>query len=156
MPVHALAGHLVIITAPLATLVALVYAWRPTSRRGMRLPLVVFSVLNAALAIWAGTAGSALLGTLRTTAQGAGQTLSPTVLSHAHEGDYLTLSSVVLVVAVLTVVWWVLAPGREKSAGAIAASWVLTAAVVAVWWFTGTTLAEALESVWSHHTLWKT
>lgn len=36
MPIHALVGHLVIITAPLAALVALIYAWFPRSRRGGR------------------------------------------------------------------------------------------------------------------------
>ncbi|GIH94328.1 hypothetical protein ACFFMN_05675 [Planobispora siamensis] len=155
MPVHVLAGHLVIVTAPLAALLALVYAWRPAVRRGMRLPLVAAGVLNLAVAVWAEQAGSALYEELTAAADRAGQQLPPTVLSHAHQGDALTVSSFALAVTVLAVVWRSLAPGRERGAGSLIASGVLTAAVVAVWVFTATTVVQALQAVWSHHTLWQ-
>ncbi|GII06011.1 hypothetical protein [Planobispora takensis] len=155
MPVHVLAGHLVIVTAPLTALLALLYAWRPAVRRGLRLPLVAAGVLNLAAALWAEQAGSALYEELTATARRAGRQLPPTVLSHAHQGDALAVSCFVLAVTVLVVVRRALAPGRERGTGAIVASGVLSAAVIAVWIFTATTLVQALQAVWSHHTLWQ-
>ncbi|WP_440107360.1 hypothetical protein [Streptosporangium sp. H16] len=52
MPVHALAGHLVIATAPLAALLALIYAWRPAARRRLRIPFVAAGAVNMALVDW--------------------------------------------------------------------------------------------------------
>jgi hypothetical protein len=60
-----LAGHLVIITVPLTALLALVDAWRPRARSGMRTPLLVVSVLNTVLAVWAERAGSRCCASLR-------------------------------------------------------------------------------------------
>jgi len=70
-----LAGHLVIITVPLTALLALVDAWRPRARSGMRTPLLVVSVLNTVLAVWAERAGSALLRQLTAAAEAANQEL---------------------------------------------------------------------------------
>ncbi|MCK2215712.1 hypothetical protein MF672_018220 [Actinomadura sp. ATCC 31491] len=154
MPVHVIAAHLVVITAPLTALLALGYAWRPGIRRALRLPLVAAGVLNVALAVWAEEAGSTLYEALRASAARAGKDLPATVLAHAHQGDALTAVSFALAVTVLAVVWWVLAPGRARGAGAVAASCLLTAAVAAVWWYTGTTLVAGLESVWAQHVMW--
>ncbi|SEU32736.1 hypothetical protein [Nonomuraea wenchangensis] len=155
MPPHAVAGHLVIVLAPLTALLALIYAWRPTSRSGTRLPLVVLAALDLALAVWAEQAGSTLYEELLASAKDAGHELPPTVLRHAHLGDALTVCSFALLATALVVVWRVLAPGRGRGTGAVVASCVLTAAVVGVWWFTGAALVEALHAVWAQHPLWR-
>lgn len=155
MPIHALAGHLVIITAPLTALLALVYAWRPRTRAGMRSPLIVVSALNMALAVWAETAGAALLRQLRIAAEAANQELPAITLAHAHQADRLSVASFALSVAVLAFVWRLLSPRRTRSRGTLVAACVLTACALAIGWFTATTLSDALRSVWAHHTLWQ-
>ncbi|GAA2216214.1 hypothetical protein GCM10009850_116830 [Nonomuraea monospora] len=154
MPVHALVGHLVLITAPLTALLAVVYAWRPAARRGMRTPLAMAAVLNLALATWAEGAGSALYDTLQTSARNAGGELPAAALDHAHQGDALTVASFVLLVTVLTVVWRTLAPGRERKASGVIASCVLAVAAAAVCWYAGAALIEGLNAVWAQHPGW--
>ncbi|MBG0816655.1 hypothetical protein [Planomonospora sp. ID82291] len=154
MPTHALAGHLVIATAPLAALLALVYAWRPTARRRLRLPLLAAGVLNMALVGWAATAGSTLLDTFKASGRTTDGELATAVV-HAHQADALSVASLALLLAVLALVWWLLAPGRPPTTGATAAACVLSACALAVCWFDATTLIEATRSVWSHHPLWQ-
>jgi len=154
MPIHALVGHVVIITAAIASLLALVYAWRPRSRAGMRVPLVAATALNMALAVWAGSAGSALLDDLERAAGGEGA-LPPTVREHAHGSDALTLASLVLLTAVLALVWWLLSPRRTAGTGTVVASVVLTACALAVVWFGAATLVDGLQAVWDQHSTWR-
>jgi hypothetical protein len=156
MPIHALLGHLVIVTEPITALLALVYAWRPRARAGMRLPLVVFAVLNMLLAYWAGTAGTALLNKLKSAATAANQQLPATVMQHAHnDADALTLATLALLAAVLALVWWLLSPHRPAGAGTLVGAVILTLCVVAVLWFSTVTLLDGLRSVWAQHTLWR-
>lgn len=76
MPAHALAGHLVLATALLAALLALIYAWRPATRHRLRLPFVAVGAVNMALVGWAAQAGATLLEALKTTSRTRGEELS--------------------------------------------------------------------------------
>jgi hypothetical protein len=151
MPVHVIAGHLVIIAAPISALVALVYALRPAARAGMRWPLLVSTLLSFALAIWAEQAGSELYDRLQqapATPDHAAEVAR--AYAHAKAGDLLTVTTLVLAVVAVVVVFWRLSPRRTAAGGThpIAAA-VLVLAALAVAWYTADTLALALQAVWS-------
>lgn len=154
MPPHAVAGHLVIIVAPLTSILALVYALRPSTRRALRWPLVVVGAVTAALVVWAGEVGGDLLDELTRSAQSAGQELPAAVQHHAKGSDALAVAIFVLGVVVLSVVWGLLRPGRPSTTGARVAGAVLVVAAVTVLVTTGTVLAQAMEAVWATHGLW--
>lgn len=149
MPVHAIAGHVVIIVAPLAAVAALLYAWWPQTRAKLRLPLVLLNLVAFGLGCWASIAGSQLFKTLRE--QGG---VLPVTKTHANLGDALTVALLVLAIAVLALVWWLLAPGRPATVATKVAAVVLTLCAVAVCWLCVTTLSDAMASVWDHHELW--
>ncbi|MEV4135116.1 hypothetical protein AB0J72_23450 [Dactylosporangium sp. NPDC049742] len=154
MPTHVVMGHLVVVTAPLAAVLALCYAWLPGVRSGMRWPLVVVSAVNAGLAYAAGTTGVRLLDDLRGRADAAGQALPPAVRAHTAQADALSLASLALLLLVLTVVWWLLSPPRPPGAATLIGACLLTVGVLAVGWFTATTLLEAMRAVWAQHPMW--
>ena len=87
MPQHVLVAHLAVMVTPLAGVLGLVYALRPRSRAGMRVPLLVSAVAGLVLALWAGHAGHELWNQLKQAAETAGTTLSPLVAAHAHGSD---------------------------------------------------------------------
>jgi hypothetical protein len=148
MPVHVLAGHLVLLTAPVATLMSLAYALLPRTRGALRWPLLAAVALNCALAIWAAGAGSELYRQLVTAPGTPAQ-------AHAKAGDWLAVASVSVALLSLALVFWRLAPRRPASGvGHAAAVAVLTVSAVAVGSTTVSTLIPALESVWSHHEIW--
>jgi hypothetical protein len=155
MPLHAAVAHLAVIIAPITAFVALAYALRPVSRRGMRWPLVVGSVASVASAVWAGLAGDSLYEALKHGAAAQGVTLPATVLAHAHGSDVLTLAVVALVVVVLALVWWVLRPGRQSSVASVVAAALLAITAVATLIATGVVLQQALTAVWTLHPYWK-
>ncbi len=154
MPIHAVMGHLVVVSAPLAAFLALGYAWLPQLRAGMRWPLVVLAAVNAALAFMAGTTGAGLLQDLEDRADSAGQALPAAVREHTAQADALSLASLVLLLMVLTVVWWLLAPRRRPGPATLVGACLLTVCVLGVGWFTTTTLAEAMRAVWEQHPMW--
>src|SRR5512132_57292 len=124
-----LAGDLVI-TAPLTALLAVVDAWRPRARSGMRTPLLVLSVLTTVLAVWAERAGSALLRPLTVAAKAANQELPVITLAHVHQADRLSVTSFVLSVAVLSLVATAAArPARSTVPGP------RSAATASRWWW---------------------
>lgn len=148
MPLHVVAGHLVIIAAPIAVLLALVYALRPAARAGMRWPLLVAAVLTFGLAAWAAVGGSDFYGELKAGAGGPSE-VARTYL-HAKAGDLLTVATLVLAVVVVALVFWLLSP-RRAAAGvphAIAAG-ALVLSALAVAWYTADTLVLAMEAVWA-------
>jgi hypothetical protein len=155
MPLHAAVAHLAVIIAPLTAFVALAYALRPVSRRGMRWPLVVGSVGSVACTVWAGLAGDSLYEALKHGAAAQGVTLPSAVLAHAHGSDALTLAVVALVVVVLALVWWLLRPGRPSSVASVVAAAVLAITAVATLVATGIVLQQALTAVWTLHPYWK-
>lgn len=155
MPVHAAVAHLAVIIAPLTAFVALAYALRPASRRGMRWPLVVGSVASVATALWAGAAGDSLYEALKHGAAAQGVTLPTTVLAHAHGSDLLTVAVVALLVVVLALVWWLLRPGRPSSVGSLVAAAVLAVTAGVTLAATGVVLQQALTAVWTLHPYWK-
>ncbi|WP_273651697.1 hypothetical protein [Cellulomonas fimi] len=154
MPAHAVAGHLVVIVAPLTALLALVYAAAPRTRTALRVPLVAVGAVTFALALWAGAAGGDLLDQLESAAAATGQPLPAEVRAHAKGSDALTVAVVVLGVAVLATVWGVLRPRRPATTGARIAAGVVAVAAVAVLVTTATVLTEAMGAVWATHGLW--
>jgi hypothetical protein len=155
MPLHAAVAHLAVVIAPLTAFVALAYALRPASRRGMRWPLVVGSVASSVAALWAGVAGNSLYEALKLGAAAQGVTLPSAVLAHAHGSDLLTLAVVALVVVVLALVWWLLRPGRQSSVASVVAAALLAITAVATLIATGVVLQQALTAVWTLHPYWK-
>ena len=101
MPTHVLVAHLAVIVAPVAALIALVYAGRPASRRGMRWPLAVTGVAAVATSLWASTQGSALYQELTARAAANGAELPAAVFAHGHGSDVLLVATCALAVVVL-------------------------------------------------------
>lgn len=155
MPAHAAIAHLAVIVAPMTALIALVYALRPASRRGMRWPLIIGSLASVIAAFWAGAVGATLYDALASGASAQGATLPAAVLTHAHGSDTLTLAVVALLLVVLAVVWWVLRPGRAASVGSHVAAAVLAVAAVVTLVATVLVLTEALTAVWTLHPYWR-
>jgi hypothetical protein len=140
MPVHIIAGHLVIITAPISVLVALVYALRPAARAGMRWPLLVSAGLSFGLAIWAEQAGSELYDRLKQAPAASPATPDQAAevaraYVHAKAGDLLTVTTLVLAVVAVVVAFWPLSPRRTAAGGShpIAAAVLVIAALAVAW-----------------------
>jgi hypothetical protein len=151
MPAHVVAGHLVIVSAPIAVLIALVYALRPPARTALRVPLLVSVAANLALAIWAAVAGSQLHQALQASRPDAGHA-AELALAHLHAkaGDALTVASLVLAAVAAVLAWRRLSPHRTASGrGHAVAAAVLVLSALAVAWFTVDTIGLALEAVWS-------
>lgn len=153
MPIHALAGHLATTAAPLAAVLALLYAFAPSLRRGLRWPTLAAAALAAGTCIWAGAAGSDLYHAYIDTV--GADALRSTAYVHAKAADDLTIAVGALLITLLAVVWRPLAPDRPRSVGQVIAVALVALAALATVWTTGTTLSLALESVWAHHTAWK-
>ena len=155
MPPHAAVAHLAVILAPLTAFVALAYALRPASRRGMRWPLVLGSVLSTGVVIWAALEGDTLIKALIAGAKAKGTTLPATVAAHAHGSDLLTLSVVGLVIVVLALVWWLLRPGRTSTVATKVGAAVLAVTALGTLYATAVVLQQALTAVWTLHPYWK-
>lgn len=155
MPLHAAVAHLAVILAPLTAFVALAYALRPSSRAGMRWPLVVGSVLTAGVAVWAAMAGDDLYHALKTNVEAHGTTLPASVLTHAHGSDLLTGLAAALAVVALALVWWLLRPGRPSSLAGTVAAGVLAVTATGTLYATFVVLQQAITAVWSLHPYWK-
>ena len=155
MPAHAAIAHLAVIIAPLTAFVALAYALRPASRRGMRWPLVVGSVLSIAAIVWTSEVGGDLLAALKAGAASRGATLPAEVTTHAHGSDALFLAVVALGIAVVALVWWLLRPGRPTSIATTLAAAVLAVAALSTLAATAIVLQQALTAVWTLHPYWK-
>jgi hypothetical protein len=151
MPVHVLAGHLVIIAAPISVLLALVYALRPAARAGMRWPLLISAVLSFGLAVWAEQAGSALFDQVKQAPAGPAQAAEiAQAYLHVKAGDLLTVTTLVLAVLVVVLVFWRLSPARTAAGGPHRiASGLLVIAALAVAWYTADTLVLGMQAVWS-------
>jgi uncharacterized membrane protein len=148
MPLHVIAGHLAIVTAPIAALVALVYALVPRVRPRARWPLLAATAVNCALALWASTTGSELYEAL-------GAAPGTTAHDHAKASEGLAVASLVLLVVAAVLAFWRGAP-RRPTAGVVHVATVAALALgaVAVAATTVGTVAPALASVWSHHEIW--
>lgn len=149
LPAHAVVGHLVVIVAPIAALLACVYALRPRTRRVLRWPLVAGALLTFVLAVWAGQAGGDLLD-----ASGPASQVPAAVDAHTHGAALLSAASFTLLVAVAVLVPRALSPARPPERRAPVAVTLLVLCAVATLVTTGTTLLQAMEAVWSHHPGW--
>lgn len=154
MPAHAVAGHVVLIVAPVTALLAFAYALAPRARAALRWPLVLVGAATAGLVIWVGEAGGRLRGELARAAEATGETLPAAVQQHAKGSDALAVAVVALGIVVLSVVWGALRPDRRTGTGARVAAGALVLASAAVLVTTATVLVEATRAVWSTHGLW--
>lgn len=152
MPVHAIAGHLVVAVAPLAAIVALWCAVRPASRRGLRWPLVASSTVTVGLVVWAGEAAKPLLASVK--AHGtAVEVVAAT--AHGKGTDSLALSSAGLFITALVALWLFRRPDRTDGLAARVVAITLGLCGLAVIATTWTTLSSALQAVWMHHPSWR-
>jgi hypothetical protein len=147
MPLHALLGHLGIVSAPITSVLVLLYVWRAGYRPALRVPLAVFSVVNFGILLWAEYAGTSLLKSLEAAATANRQTLPETVRLHADLGESLAVVGFVLMVSVLVTASRATAPGR-LAAVILGTSAVTTLAVSAM------ALTLGLEAVWAQHSLY--
>lgn len=149
MPIHVLIAHLVVVLAPMAAVVAGVYAIAPSTRGLLRWPFVVLAGGTAALAAWAGEAGGDLLD--QVTATG-----SPTEVAaatdHAKGSGALTLTVFALAAMAVVAGWWLLRPGRSPSPVTRVGSVVLAVTAAVVVSATVSTVMSALDAVWTHGT----
>lgn len=152
MPVHAIAGHLVVVVAPLAAIAALWYVVRPASRRALRWPLVASATSTIALVVWAGEAAKSLLTSVK--AHGTATEIVAAT-SHAKGADALALSSAALVTAALVAVWLLGRQNRWSGPVSRIVAVALALSGLAVLATTWTTLSAALDAVWMHHPSWK-
>lgn len=149
MPAHVVVGHLAVIVAPVAVLLALLYAVRPGARRSLRWPLVGATAATLGLVVWAGEVGGQLLDALE-----AGGTLPASVDQHAHGSDAMAVAAFVLAVAVAALVPRLLAPGRPGASRRTVAAGALAVCALALAATTATTLAQAMTAVWAQHPGW--
>lgn len=152
MPVHALVGHIAAAVTPLAALMALIYAAVPHVRRGLRWATLLALVVASATCVWAASEGSPLLAQLKPS---WGGTTPPVTHSHIDQSGYMAGATVTLTIVLLAVVWRWLSPGRPRSSGSLISAALVVVCAVATLWFTGTTVHDAVGSVWSHHSVWK-
>lgn len=154
LPAHAVVGHLVVIVAPLAAILAAVYALRPRARRALRWPLVVTTLLTFVLVLWAGEVGGTLLDALERSSAAAGTTAAGVIDAHAHGSSSLAAAAFALLVAVAVLVPRALAPGRSPQHRAPVAVGVLVLCALATLVTTATTLAQAMQAVWAQQPGW--
>ena len=149
MPTHVIAGHVAAVLAPLAAVMALVYALVPTSRRGMRLPTLVAALGSAAVCLWAAMAGSSLYTQLTAT---VGQAAARAAAhGHAEDGDSLTIVAIALALSLGVGCWTWLAPDRRSGVLHWIAVGVVVACAAATLWLTVSAVAGGIASVWTHH-----
>lgn len=113
MPVHAVVGHVVAVLAPLAALLALVYACVPPARRGLGWSTVAVGAITAIAALWASVGGSAPYRQFRV-AYGA-DAVRATTGAHARGAESLTVAAIVLALVFLVAALAPLRPGRPRT-----------------------------------------
>ncbi|WP_182112213.1 MULTISPECIES: hypothetical protein [unclassified Actinotalea] len=152
MPAHVVIGHAAAIVAPLAALLALVYALVPAARHRTRIALVVVAAVALALCAWAGDAGGDLLDRLTATAP---QPLPAEVQEHAKGSDALTVSAFLMLTVAAWSVWRPLRPGRPGARSARVARVLLVLSAAAVLLTTVTVLVAAMAAVWATQPGWQ-
>ena len=149
LPFHALILHAAVVFAPLAVLVAVVFALLPRWRYLTRWPTAVLTLI-ALVTVWL----SRISGHSFVEAR---PELAPLVAEHQERGDLLSLLTILFAVVVAVAVWGLGGPsGLVSGRGAVAsrskavelglgAAVVLTALLVLVWVFlTGDAGARAV------------
>ena len=121
LPVHALVVHAVVVLGPLAALMLLAYALRPTWRTGLRWPTVVLAVGTAVAAFVATQSGEALE-----------HRVGDPAYDHADKGDLAAISMYVLAGATLVVVFLLARAGQAARASAVGTVVALAAAGFAI------------------------
>ncbi len=121
LPVHALVVHAVVVLGPLAALMLLTYAVRPTWRTGLRWPTVVLALLTAGAAFVATQSGEALE-----------HRVGDPGYDHAEKGDLAAISMYVLAGATIVVVFLLARAGRAARSSAVATVVALAATAFAV------------------------
>ncbi|UFN43160.1 DUF2231 domain-containing protein [Nocardioides okcheonensis] len=121
LPVHALVVHAVVVLGPLAALMLLAYALRPTWRTGLRWPTLLLSAVAAASAFVATQSGEALE-----------ERVGDPAFDHAEKGDLAAISMYVLLGAAVVVIFLLARAGRDASTSAVGTVVALAAVAFAV------------------------
>lgn len=108
LPVHALVVHAVVVLGPLAALMLLAYALRPTWRTGLRWPTLLLAAVSAVSAFVATQSGEALE-----------ERVGDPAYDHAEKGDLAAISMYVLLGAAVVVIFLLARAGQTASTSAI-------------------------------------
>lgn len=144
MPSHPALASATLVSAGVATLLALGYAWSPRLRSALRWPLLATATAATVLTLVAATAGSSLLHDLEKSADAAEVAAAQ---AHGHTADGFAIAVLGLLVVVLATIWTTLRPGQERwSAGMWVGAALLTATAVATIVTGGQVLDAALAA----------
>lgn len=146
MPDHILIAHVAAMVAPIAGVLAVVYAAAPSTRRGLRWPLVVSGVLSAVLIVVASDAGHSLLDALRASGPIAKYEAA---YQHAKSSDLAAIAAVVLAIVAPLAAWRFVPPdGAARRFGATARI-LLALSGIGLVAATAYTVALGLSAVWA-------
>lgn len=109
LPIHPLVVHAVVVLGPLAALLAVIYAFKPSWRNGLRWPTVLLALAAAGSAALATASGEGLQEMI-----GKGDTEAARALveEHAEAGDLAALSLYVLAAAVVLALFFLIPVGK--------------------------------------------
>lgn len=145
MPEHVVIAHAALMMAPVAAVLAVVYAVAPSARRALRWPLAASCTLAAILLIGAGSAGHVLLDELKATAP---PTQYEAAYRHAKSSDAVTTVAVVAAVIAPLAGWRFLEPGASGRRSALVWAIVLAVIGVALAATAAVTVMDALQAAW--------
>ncbi len=105
LPLHVLVIHAVVVLVPVAALLAITYAARPSWRRALAWPTVVTTVVGSGSAVVAASSGEELQRRLALLGE-----VSPALRTHTEAGDLARLVALAFAVVTLAAVLWALRP----------------------------------------------
>lgn len=108
LPVHALVVHAVVVLGPLAALLLVAYAVRPTWRAGLRWPMLALAGISAVSAAVATSSGESLE-----------HRVGDPAFEHAEKGDLAAVSIYVLLAVAVLVAFFLARPGAAARMGAL-------------------------------------
>lgn len=104
LPVHALVVHAVVVLGPLAGLLLIAYAAKPSWRRGLRWPTLALAAISAASAAVATESGESLE-----------HRVGDPAYEHAEKGDLAAISVYLLLVAAVLIIFFLLRAGATAT-----------------------------------------
>ncbi|MDQ7993241.1 MAG: hypothetical protein AAGC63_08810 [Propionicimonas sp.] len=146
MPHHIVIAHLAATLAPIAGVLAVIYAAAPSARKALRWPLAAASLLATVALVASGVAGHTLLDSVRATAPSAEYDAA---FRHAKSSDSATTAAVVLAVLAPLAGWRFLRPTGPRHRFSTAAAVLLGLAGAALIATTAVTVADALTAAWA-------
>jgi hypothetical protein len=109
LPIHPLVVHAVVVLGPLAALLAVIYAFKPGWRGGLKWPTLLVALAAAGSAAVATASGESLEEMLGKADTEAARSL---VEEHAEAGDLAALSLYVLAAAVVVALFFLIPVGK--------------------------------------------